>query len=102
MKKALKFQADDNVVVALEDLKCGDVLCINGEASDVTVLEDLPQGHKVAICDIKTGEKIRKYDHVIGSATVDIAKGGYVHVHNVQDTITDWRSNIHHEYDPNG
>ena len=102
MKKALKFQAGDNVVVALEDLKCGDVLCINGEESDVTVQEDLPQGHKVAICDIKTGEQIRKYDHVIGSATTDIAKGGYVHVHNVQDTITDWRGNIHYEYDPNG
>ena len=94
MKRALKFQADDNVVVALEDLKAGDVLSINGEETDICVCDDLPQGHKVAVCAVKAGEEIQKYGHIIGTATVDIPKGGYVHVHNVQDTITDWRGNI--------
>lgn len=102
MKKALKFQANDNVVVALEDLKSGDNLCINGEDTDICVLESIPQGHKVAICDIQTGADIRKYDHIIGTATADISKGGYVHVQNVQDNITDWLGNIQHSYDPNG
>lgn len=102
MKKALKFQPDDNVVVALEALQPGDQLCIHGEATDVYVLEQIPQGHKVAVADIRAGEEIRKYDHVIGTATVDIPKGGYVHVHNVQDTITDWLGNIQHSYDPDG
>ena len=102
MKRALKFQADDNVVVALEDLKAGDVLSINGEETDICVCDDLPQGHKVAVCAVKAGEEIQKYGHIIGTATVDIPKGGYVHVHNVQDTITDWRGNIKHDYDPAG
>ena len=89
MKKALKFQASDNVVVALEVLKSGDNLCINGEGTDICVLESIPQGHKVAVCDIQTGKEIRKYNHTIGTATANIPKGGYVHVQNVQDNITD-------------
>lgn len=102
MKKALLFQKGDNVVVALEKLEAGDQLVINGEESDVIVKTALPQGHKVAIRDIAEGEDIVKYSHVVGSANCAIAKGDYVHVHNVVDTITDWKGNIKHEYDPNG
>ena len=102
MKKALKFQADDNVAVALEDLKAGDTLCVNGEAADICVREELPQGHKVAVCAIKSGETIQKYGHAVGIAARDIPKGGYVHTHNVRDIITDWRGNIDHPYDPAG
>ena len=99
-KKALRFLDQDNVVVALEDLQPGDVLCINGVDSDVSVSVNIPQGHKAATADIAKGENIVKYGHIVGFAKEDIKKGDYVHVHNVEDTITDWRGNIKHEYDP--
>lgn len=90
-KKALKFLPNDNVVVALEDVSKNDCLRINGEETDVCARIALPQGHKIAITDIPEGGEIRKYGHVIGFAAQPIVKGDYVHVHNVQDTITDWR-----------
>ena len=45
--------------------------------------DNIPTGHKFALCDIKKGEYIIKYGEVIGRATDDIAKGEWVHSHNV-------------------
>ena len=48
---------------------------------------DVPAGHKLALRDIKAGEKIVKYGFPIGVATKDIAKGEWVHVHNVRTAL---------------
>lgn len=54
-----------------------------GQTETVTVIGDIPFGHKIAVRDIKKGELINKYGEEIGIATKDIAKGEYVHVHNL-------------------
>lgn len=54
-----------------------------GQTETVTVIGDVPFGHKIAVRDIKKGELINKYGEEIGIATKDIAKGEYVHVHNL-------------------
>ena len=54
-----------------------------GNAETVTVIGDVPYGHKIAVRDIKKGELINKYGEEIGIATKDIKKGEYVHVHNL-------------------
>jgi altronate hydrolase len=43
----------------------------------------IPQGHKIALREIKAGTPVRKYGQVIGVATEDIAPGDHVHVHNL-------------------
>ena len=48
---------------------------------------DVPAGHKLALRDIRAGEKIVKYGFPIGVATRDIAKGEWVHTHNVRTTL---------------
>lgn len=48
---------------------------------------DLSCGQKKALCDIKKGEKIRKYGEIIGHATSDIKKGEIVHMHNLESDI---------------
>jgi len=48
---------------------------------------DVPAGHKLALRDIKAGEKVVKYGFPIGVATKDIAKGEWVHVHNVRTAL---------------
>ena len=53
------------------------------QAETVTVKGDVPYGHKIAVCSIKKGEQITKYGEEIGIASKDIAKGEYVHVHNL-------------------
>lgn len=42
-----------------------------------------PLGHKVAVRPIAGGQAVRKYGHVIGYATTDIAAGEHVHTHNL-------------------
>ena len=40
--------------------------------------EAVPEGHKVALEDIPKGGAVRRYDVVIGHATCDIGRGGWV------------------------
>ena len=47
--------------------------------SGLTLVEDVPEAHKVALADIKAGEPILRYGSVIGYAKQDIARGSWVH-----------------------
>ena len=69
---------NDNVLVTLRPFVKGEV--VNG----ITLLNDVPQAHKVALVDIKENEDIIKYGNPIGHATKDIQKGEHVHVHNTK------------------
>ena len=44
--------------------------------------DGIPAGHKKATEAIKTGEAVRKYNQIIGFASVDITAGEHVHTHN--------------------
>lgn len=87
MKEFLKINQNDNVVVALINLPAGYKIDVDGV--EVSLLEDVVAGHKVAISEIKEGENIIKYGFPIGSATGEIAKGGWVHTHNVKTNLSD-------------
>ena len=89
-KKVLCFSSADNVAVALEDLKSGDTVYLSALGCSVEVIQDIPQGHKIAISDIEAGKPVVKYDHEIGKAKSDIRCGEYVHVFNVSDAVADW------------
>ncbi len=54
------------------------------ETLTITVLHDIPIGHKLALGPIADGDTIVKYGHDIGRAVADIAAGGHVHVHNIK------------------
>lgn len=79
--RALVISDADNVATALEDLEAGVRLSIGGE--EITVLERVPRGHKLALHAIGPGEAVVKYGSPIGTATAPIAAGHHVHVHNV-------------------
>ena len=100
MKKTLKFEVRDNVVVALEAVEPGDKLSVNGTATDVVCVDKVPQGHKIAVENIAKGTTIYKYGHPIGVAAEDLKPGTYVHVHNVLDPISNWKENYLYEYNP--
>lgn len=82
----------DNVAVVLRPFSKGEVV------AGVTLLQDIPQAHKVAIKDIKKGENVIKYGSPIGHATADIKKGEHVHTHNVATNLDDV---ISYTYEPN-
>ncbi len=81
----------DNVAVVLRPYKKGEIV------EGVTLLEDIPQAHKVALVDIKKGEDVIKYGNPIGHATQDIKKGEHVHTHNVATNLDDI---IEYKYEP--
>ncbi len=74
----IRLHPEDNVVVAADALPAGTHL----ETDNLTCLEDIPAGHKLATRAIAVGEPVYKYSQVIGFATSDIPAGAHVHVHN--------------------
>jgi len=88
MPKFIVHDKSDNVGVAIEDLRAGEevVGVYLSESSLITikVLNEVPLGHKIALTDLRAGDKVVKYGEVIGIATRDIRKGEHVHIHNIR------------------
>lgn len=81
MQNFFKIHPNDKAAVALKPLAAGSALDVTGDT--VTLLEDIPQGHKFALCQIAKGEAVIKYGAPIGIAREDIAKGAWIHTHNM-------------------
>ena len=79
MSPVIRIHAQDNVVIARQQLLGGTVLVTEG----VTVSGLVPPGHKVATCEIAQGQPVRRYGQIIGVATQPIAAGQHVHTHNL-------------------
>ncbi|MEM5781477.1 MAG: UxaA family hydrolase [Lawsonibacter sp.] len=89
---AFVIDVRDNVATALAPLSPGAV-SLTGDAPIpvLEVVQDIPDGHKVALRPIRTGEPIVKYGVVIGAATQEIAPGTWVHLHCMR-SLVDQRS----------
>ena len=74
--RALRLNAEDNVLIAVETFNPGDA------PLGVTATERVPRGHKMAAAPIASGEPIRKFGQIIGFAAKPIAPGEWVHEHN--------------------
>ena len=96
MNSFIQINHLDNVAVALHPLKKGSILNVNG--SHVTLIEDIPQGHKFALGNIKEKEAVIKYGYPIGYATKDILKGSHVHIHNLKTGLNDLLQYQYHSY----
>ncbi|MBJ3776284.1 UxaA family hydrolase [Acuticoccus mangrovi] len=75
----IRLDPADNVVVAREALPAGTTI----GSEEVTTLQDVPFGHKIATRPIAKGEPVLKYATIIGFAGEDIAPGTWMHSHNV-------------------
>lgn len=80
-KRLLVMNEKDNVGVLLEDSKVGELCNYNSE--DIKILEDIHFGHKIALQDFSKEDNVYKYGEVIGYALEDIAKGQWIHNHNM-------------------
>ena len=70
--KYIKINPADNVAVALQDLSRGEVV------EGVTLLTDIPRGHKVVLKDLKAGDHVIKYGFPIGHVLADAPAGSMV------------------------
>jgi hypothetical protein len=77
----------DNVAVCLRPVTAGEALEAShgGKRIALTIPEEVPLGHKVALSAIAASQPIVKYGEIIGRATRDIGPGQHVHDHNISD-----------------
>ena len=75
--RALRLHNDDNVMVAIDEIRPGDV-AVGAPAA----CERIPRGHKIATAPIADGAPVRKFGQIIGFAKGSIAPGAWVHEHN--------------------
>ncbi|CRN08157.1 UNVERIFIED_ORG: galactarate dehydratase [Pseudomonas parafulva] len=71
----IRLHDDDNVVVVVNDGGLGEGARF---ADGLTLVEDVPQSHKVATVPIAKGQAVRRYGQVIGYALEDLRQGSWV------------------------
>lgn len=81
---ALILSERDNVATALDDLQAGET--IDAGDRSFPLREDVRFGHKFALRDLESGERIYKYGERIGVATEPVRAGEWVHTHNCEST----------------
>lgn len=86
MAELLRITSKDNVAVALAPLAAGTTATVEGIT--LTLITDVPAGHKVALCDIPKDGLIIKYGFPIGYAKEDILQGSHIHVHNLHTLLS--------------
>ena len=69
----------DDVLIALRPIKKGEAL-----REDIIAQDDIPPGHKVARRVLTKGDGIKRYNSLIGAASVDINIGEHIHLHNLE------------------
>ena len=72
----IQMTAHDNVAIVVND---GGLPAGTRFDDGLTLLDKVPQGHKVTLCDLKKGEAVLRYNVPIGYAKQDIAAGRWVH-----------------------
>ncbi len=93
----IKIHPTDKVIIALQKIDKGDEISVEGNT--IVALDDVTEGHKMAIEDISKGEHVIKYGSSIGIAQEDIKTGSHIHVHNLRTGLGD---NLSYCYNPNG
>jgi altronate dehydratase small subunit len=86
LEGALILDPKDTVATATVTLDAGKEIgyVVGGQERKITIIQDIPAGHKFALQDMHPGDNLYKYGEIIGKAFVEIRSGEHVHVHNVE------------------
>ena len=97
-KGILLHEPDDDVGVAVMDLtarEAVEAVTLEGEpVKAITLADDVPLGHKVAMRSLTKEKHIIEYGEPIGYAYADIVQGAHVHVHNIKSLRWSGKSQI--------
>ncbi len=79
---------DSVAVVVVEGVTAGTALTgwimDDDKPAEVTALQDIPIGHKVALKDMAVGDTVIKYGIDMGKVVAPIQAGQHAHVHNIK------------------
>jgi galactarate dehydratase len=76
MPRIIQIHPQDNAAIPVQDIPRG-----TGIAEGLFTLEDIPQGHKIALKDIKKGEPLIRYGTALGYLNRDVAAGALIDEH---------------------
>jgi (2R)-sulfolactate sulfo-lyase subunit alpha len=97
-KGILLHEPDDDVGVATMDLTAGttvQALTLEGqEVAAITLVDDVPLAHKVAMRAIAADADVVEYGRAIGAASTAIPLGAHVHTHNLRSKRWSGKSQI--------
>lgn len=82
MNKVLKLHPNDNVIVALQNLKAGEV--IEFEGASYVIQHDIDAKHKFVTEDLAIGDHVTMYGVLVGKATKPISKGSQITTFNLK------------------
>ncbi|GEO03841.1 dehydratase [Adhaeribacter aerolatus] len=87
-QNVLKVHPADNVLVALINLKRGDVVTYQGE--EFTLLDDVQAKHKFAATFIPVDSEIIMYGVLVGKAQTDLYTGNVLTTRNIKHAASDF------------
>lgn len=82
----IKINHLDNVAVALEDLKEGENVKVDGKS--IVIKNDIPSGHKFLLESLPAKGKVIKYGYPIGHLTETLEEGCLVDHHNLKTNLS--------------
>ena len=85
MKDFIKINPADNVAVAINPLSAG--MLVNVEGNDITLLSDIPAGHKFALVEIPEGKDVIKYGFPIGHTRHTVKKGEFLDHNDIKTNL---------------
>lgn len=88
-KAALKLHPDDNVLIALRDLRKGEAVQIDGHSFSLT--SDVPAKHKFAVTEMAPGDSVLMYGVLVGKAAQSIPQGSALSVLNLRHDALPFR-----------
>lgn len=91
----IRINPADTVIVCLRPMHQGEIIEVDRQ--QITLLEDIPAGHKALIRDTQKGEDVIKYGYPIGHACQDLKAGQWVNEHNLATNLT---GKLTYEYHP--
>ncbi len=95
--KIIKINPADNVAVAIEQLKAGETIDIEGQR--ITLNNDVPAGHKILLSDLVEGENVIKYGYPIGHLKENHKQGDWICHEHIQTNLAGL---LDYEYKPVG
>lgn len=75
----IRIKEEDNVAIAVREIAAGTEVM-----EGIRAAVDIPQAHKLALCDIPAGGKIIRYGVVLGYAVKPIHKGEWINEHMLE------------------
>ncbi|MFB3171027.1 galactarate dehydratase [Neobacillus sp. 179-C4.2 HS] len=75
----IKINDNDNVAITVNAIPAGTIVI-----DDILANQDIPQGHKLALCNIEEDQPIIRYGVTLGYALHSIKKGDWINEHMLE------------------